>query len=359
MHLSPGNLLSSILLTLTTITNVYATCKTLPSNLPASNWDALNETLNGNLLAPPPPGGVCFPNEPNYNKTLCPLVQTEWNSSWPFIISDPIAVSYQNWVNDTCWPFPGLSFNCSGAGYPEYVVNASTVQHVQAGINFARENNVRLVVKATGHDFRGRSTAPNSLSIWVHNLKGLEWHDNFTLSGSEGDNVGPAVTYAAGENSLSGFSTANQHGHMIDFGGAPTLSPGGYAQGGGHSVISAKHGLAADNILEANLVTPDGKLVTANAHQNSDLFWAIRGGGGGTFGVLINVTVRAFPSEEFTSYDYEIIAAPNATHFADALAYIATKIPEISNSSLMSYSTLVCNLHIELISKRTGLIHVY
>jgi hypothetical protein len=165
-------------------------------------------------------------------------------------------------------------------------------------------------------------------------------HDDFQLAGNGGENVGPAVTYAAGQDHMDGFTLANQHQHMILFGGAPTLSPSGYALGGGHSIISAKYGLAADNILEANVVKPDGKLVTANANQNQDLFWAIRGGGGGTFGVVINVTVQAFESVQYTDLSYGIISAPNSTHFPEALAYMVSKFPDIVNSNIMSYSTL-------------------
>jgi hypothetical protein len=175
MRFSVRGLLTLILLLITTTTVSTSSCKTVPSDLPASTWSSLNDTLGGALLAPPPPGGVCFPNQPNYNATLCPTVQSGWNTSWPFVVDNPIQIAYQNWVNDSCWPFPEAGFTCSGEGYPSYVVNAATVAHVQAGINFARENNVRLAIKATGHDFRGRSTAPNALSIWLRSLKGLEW----------------------------------------------------------------------------------------------------------------------------------------------------------------------------------------
>jgi len=67
---------------------------------------------------------------------------------------------------------------------------------------------------------------------------------------------------------------------------------GGWLQSGGHSPFSTIHGLAADNALEFKVVTADGNLVVANEVVNQDLFWALRGGGGGTWGVVVEATVK-------------------------------------------------------------------
>jgi FAD/FMN-containing dehydrogenase len=76
-----------------------------------------------------------------------------------------------------------------------------------------------------------------------------------------------------------------------------TVKPaGGFAQAGGHAPFSSKYGLAADNILEYKVVTADGRLVVANSKTNPDLFIALRGGGGGTFGVVLEATMNAFPT---------------------------------------------------------------
>ncbi len=69
---------------------------------------------------------------------------------------------------------------------------------------------------------------------------------------------------------------------------------GGYSQGGGHSLLGSTHGLGADQILSINLVTPDGRFVTASPNENTDLFWAIRGGGGSTFGVVTSMVIKTF-----------------------------------------------------------------
>ena len=72
--------------------------------------------------------------------------------------------------------------------------------------------------------------------------------------------------------------------------------------GGGHGWVSSSYGMGADNILEATVVTPRGDVLVANECQNSDLFFAIRGGGGGTYGVLLEATVKVFPTPHTTSY---------------------------------------------------------
>jgi FAD/FMN-containing dehydrogenase len=80
-----------------------------------------------------------------------------------------------------------------------------------------------------------------------------------------------------------------------------TVKPGGgYAQAAGHAPFSSKYGLAADNILEYKVVTADGRLVVANSKINTDLFTALRGGGGGTFGVVLEATMNAWPSPKVT-----------------------------------------------------------
>lgn len=90
-------------------------------------------------------------------------------------------------------------------------------------------------------------------------------------------------------------------------------SIGGYLQGGGHGPASHTFGLGTDQVLEYQVVLASGELVTANACQNSDLFSALRGGGGGTFGVVTSATVKAYPDRPALGHALAIVAAPNAS----------------------------------------------
>lgn len=84
---------------------------------------------------------------------------------------------------------------------------------------------------------------------------------------------------------------------MILSGECPTVGlAGGYLQGGGHSILSTTYGLAADNLLQYEVVTADGSYLNASRTENSDLFWALSGGGGGTYAVVVSAIVKAYPS---------------------------------------------------------------
>lgn len=133
-----------------------STCKPIPGspNWPSEwAWDQLNRTLSGRLFKPSPPGAVCHPNQPTYNNSTCPTIQAEWLTA-AFHTEDPVSNVQVNWDNDTCLPYPNDP--CSGEGYPVYVVNATCVEDVKAGVDFARRWGIRLIIKGTGHDYLGR-----------------------------------------------------------------------------------------------------------------------------------------------------------------------------------------------------------
>ena len=134
----------------------HPTCKAIPgsSGWPSTEeWDRLNTSISGRLINPTPPGAVCHQDQSNYNQLECVETLVNWtNDTWH--AANPVSVDMNNWSNDSCLPVPAAP--CSGQGYPVYVINATSVADVQAGVNFARTWNVRLVVKATGHDYLGR-----------------------------------------------------------------------------------------------------------------------------------------------------------------------------------------------------------
>jgi hypothetical protein len=96
-------------------------------------WAALNQSTDGRLFRPTPPGAVCHPEQASYNATECLAVRYLWSNEF-FHTEDPVSAQWNNWDNDTCLPDPSLP--CSPTGYPFYVINATTPQHVKAGIDF-------------------------------------------------------------------------------------------------------------------------------------------------------------------------------------------------------------------------------
>ena len=120
--------------------------------------------------------------------------------------------------------------------------------------------------------------APNSLSIWTASMKGITVHnETFTPQGCNYSLPYPALTALAGSTAGDVDLAAAATNHCAVIGGATTINMGGYTTGGGHGLLGAQLGLAADNVLEMEMVTPQGEIITANECQNQDLFWAMRG----------------------------------------------------------------------------------
>jgi FAD/FMN-containing dehydrogenase len=123
-----------------------------------------------------------------------------------------------------------------------------------------------------------RSVAPNSLSIWTHHLSGITFHDtSFKPRGCGYSIDTAAVTLAAGEQYGNINLAASLKNLTVLSAGEQYVGIGGHLTGGGHAPLSPTYGLAADNVLEMELVTPGGDILTANECQNQDLFWAMRG----------------------------------------------------------------------------------
>ncbi|KAK0633213.1 FAD binding domain-containing protein [Immersiella caudata] len=317
-------------------------CKAIPgtASWPSeASWARFNESVNGRLLQPTPPGAVCHPGQPTFNDTQCVTVNATW-STYEFHAADPVSVDWNQWANDTCLPWPG--YHCRSDGYPKVVLNASTAAHVKAGVDFARKHKVRLVVKSSGHDYVGRSNAPNSLSIWTHHLKkDFKFHDSFRPKNCNIEIRGTAVTAGAGAEMIELYTALDSRNQTVVGGGGKTVSLGGYITGGGHSLLSARHGLAADQVLEVELVTPKGDIVTANECTNSDLFWALRGGGGSTFGILTSLTLRTHPTPSISTRIVMIITSDNKNPSTfDMIAYVLSQFPSLGDSGLAGYSFL-------------------
>ncbi|PMD34528.1 FAD-binding domain-containing protein [Hyaloscypha variabilis F] len=319
-------------------------CKATPNDdsWPSlSQWNTLNQTLSGRLLHPLPPASSCHVSYPGSNNT-CAEVTNSW-SNMTFHQNNPISTAWNNMNNDSCIPDP--SALCSGLGYPVYVVNASSANDVKLAVDFARENNVRLNVKASGHDYLKRTSAPYSLSIWTRYMLGdYEYHDTFQPEGCSITINTTAVTAGAGSYVSDIYSQLNLHNQTAIDGMGSEVTMGGYLTGGGHSPLSAMYGLGADQVYQVEMVTPMGDIITANECQNTDLFWAIRGGGGGTFGVLTKVTIRTIPSPRLAVYNFNLQTEPNSTAYWEIVAYFLAQYPNLSAANVSAFTYLYPNI---------------
>ncbi len=174
-----------------------------------------------------------------------------------------------------------------------YAVAAESPADVIAAVDFARTNNLRLVVKGGGHSYLGTSNAPDSLLIWTRRMRAITLHDDFIARGCEHDTPQPAVSVGAGAIWMYTYdAVTTKGGRYVQGGGCGTVGVAGLMQVGGFGSFSKSFGTAAANLLEAEIITADGALRIANACRNADLFWALKGGGGGSFGVVTRLTLR-------------------------------------------------------------------
>jgi FAD/FMN-containing dehydrogenase len=211
----------------------------------------------------------------------------------PIYIGDqPAGTEVSGWL-DAWTPAPSA-----------YAVAARNAADVAAAVNFARENNLRLVVKGAGHSYLGTSNAPDSLLVWTRAMNKVTLHDAFVGHGCEGRNSPvPAVTAEAGAMWIDLYhAVTTEAGRYVQGGGCTTVGVAGLVQSGGFGSFSKGFGTAAAGLLEAEVVTADGKVRIANACTNPDLFWALKGGGGGSFGVITRVTLRTHQLPEFFGF---------------------------------------------------------
>ncbi len=193
-------------------------------------------------------------------------------------------------------------------------VAAESAADVSAAIRFSTDNRIPLVVKGGGHSYFGNSNRADSLLLWTRRLRSIEIHDSFRPRGAPAETAIPAVSVGAG--TLWGEvyrKVARDHGRYVQGGGCMTVGTAGFIQGGGFGSFSKQFGTGAANLIEAEVVTADGVTRIANAWQEPELYFALRGGGGGTFGVVTRLTLRTHPlPESFGAVMFEASAADDA-----------------------------------------------
>ncbi|KAM0270614.1 hypothetical protein ACHAQH_009374 [Verticillium albo-atrum] len=284
-------------------------------------WDALNSTVAGNLLQHVPPAAVCY-NEfrgiPTYDKAACAEATSKWTDErWQ--ISRPASALWTWGSNNTCELTTDPSATCKMGNYPEYVIMAKTKEHIKAGVDFARARNIRLVIRNTGHDFESRSAGAGSLAINTHGFKDISFTDNYD---GPGGYQGPAVTIGAGVQGFEVIDAAHAQNprRKVVTGECATVGvAGGFIQGGGHGPLTSFYGFAADNALSFDVLTASGDFITANERWHPDLFWALKGGGPGTFAVVLAVTMKTYLDDLPTAGLYLNVNASTGATFPQAL----------------------------------------
>ena len=170
--------------------------------------------------------------------------------------------------------------------HPSFVAFPKSVQEVKRCLQVAVNTSTPVAIKSGGHSFAGYSTIESDgFVVSLQKMNGVTHKDD-------------KVTVEAGATWRDVYSTLDNTGFVAVGGCVPAVGIGGYILGGGYSMLSRAYGgLACDKALSFTMVTADGKeAVRASIDENNDLFWALRGGGGGNFGVITDVTLQVCPS---------------------------------------------------------------
>ncbi|KAJ3464888.1 hypothetical protein MRS44_009674 [Fusarium solani] len=243
---------------------------------------------------------------------------------------------------------------------PDYRLQVKTVSDVQNAVRFATKHNIRLTVLTTGHDQLARSDAGSGLIIDLSLFNGVRVSESFTPT-EEGlpfvepgtevniitpkDGVQAAVTFGPARAGLPLNYAVGQSGLFSVSGAAATVAlGGGWGQSGGYGPLTAQYGLGVDQWLEAQIVTPDGELRIANKVVNPDLFWAIRGGGGGTFGVIVQATWKVYPTVPMTGFNWYMNSTleianlePGHLPTTKAMEYLLGQLPDLKEKGITLY----------------------
>ncbi|THH06479.1 hypothetical protein EW145_g4058 [Phellinidium pouzarii] len=326
------------------------------ASISQSTWNSLNKTVGGRLFAAVPFSRPCFQDAVGmvgaFDNTACNAIEENYTNK---TFRRNIFGSYMNTEWETCQmtssqclldsnePTDPLAFTpprtCNQGSVPSFYIDVNNPNDVAAGFAFSEKTGIPLVVKNTGHDYKGRSSGPNSLALFMHNLQSLTLDKNFKPTGCKNCAGQSAVTMGAGTTFLNLYEFADANNITVPGGADPTVgAAGGYLMGGGHSALSNVFGLFVDRLLEVEVVVPSGQVLIANDHQNTDLFFAIRGGGGGTFGVVISVTTKAFP--RMTLPAFKITADILGTSVAAQktwLTFISSKVVALSKTGWGGY----------------------
>ena len=267
-------------------------------------WDELGRAVEGRLVKVRSPLAACVGAAPD---AACAQVFKELKNPY-FLGDEPGLTQSLGWVG--VWTSqPSV-----------YAVAAQTTADVVAAVNFARKNNLRLVVKGGGHSYQGTSNAADSLLIWTRHMNAITLHDAFVGAGCAGQaEPQPAVSIEAGAYRRQAYdAVTTRGGRYVQGGGCMTVGVAGLILGGGFGSFSKAYGMAAANLVEAEIVGADGEVRIVNACSNPDLFWALKGGGG--FGVVTRVTLRTHALPEFFGRVHAVIKATSDDAFRRLIA---------------------------------------
>ncbi|MEV5463401.1 FAD-binding oxidoreductase, partial [Streptomyces cellulosae] len=190
---------------------------------------------------------------------------------------------------DTAWPAARQLYNTRfDTLKPAAVAYVSHPGDIRTALAYARTHALHVAIRNGGHSYAGWSSGNGRLIIDVSKLNRVRASGNTAVIG-------------AGAKLIDVYRALAAKGVTIPAGSCPTVGVAGLTLGGGHGVVSRAYGLTCDSLTRATLITADGKQLTADARENKDLFWALRGAGNGNFGVVTELHFKTHPAPQGVS----------------------------------------------------------
>lgn len=177
--------------------------------------------------------------------------------------------------------------------HPQAIAFCASPADVQLCLSFVRKFSLPFTTRGGGHSYAGYSTTTGFV-IDVTRMNAIQVNAN---AGN--------VTVGAGARLIDIYAAVAQQGMIIPAGSCPTVGIAGVTLGGGIGVLGRKFGLTCDNLLAAQVVVADDNVLSCDANTNPDLFWALRGGGGGNFGVVTSFTFQTHPVSTLSLFTYD------------------------------------------------------
>ncbi|KAF9226963.1 hypothetical protein BS17DRAFT_765085 [Gyrodon lividus] len=313
-----------------------------------AQWQALNGSFGGRLEALKPWAAVCYSSDPLFDRGKCEGVLSDYRSDTARV-QVPSALLWSNW--EACGYGNGCALHyldpqvvndsvCHQSTIPPYSVSIMSAQDASAVVKWAVANNVKLTVKNTVISRTRLLVAlcrPKDIAsqhAWDATYRILPNLFQKALRHLQCARLPWAVVLSCQKLYMNSvYTLAGDNNVSVVLGTCPTVGAGtaGFLQGGGHG--------PRITFLEYELVTADGQIRKLNTVQNSDLFWAVCGGGPGSWGILTSITIQAFPAMEVSvsKLVIKLNAAKNTTQLATAfIALVGRHQNELVNNGVAS-----------------------
>lgn len=334
---------------------------------PSENqWAAFNQSIDGNLRITVPWASSCYADPSGMqcrhvkHDYMDGVARTAQYGAMEFL--DWEICGQSHCYLDSIHPSSPTSGKCGLGRLSTYHVDAHTAGDISRTLAFVHEHGIRVSIKNTGHDYFGRSSAANSLGIWTHHMKDTKYHKTFQPRGckTQYENIGEIGAGVQAQEAWEYFETLDM---LVTVGAVGSVGiAGGFGQGGGHGPLGPTYGLMVDQAVEFEVVTADGRQRTINECTDPDLFWAMRGGGGGNYAVLTSYKFQLHPSVPlnvhfFQAYWPKPADITESKVHRDIVRALASNQTQFSENGIAGYNFLLpdhmISLHI-MPSTNTG-----